>query len=474
LGRAWVAGADEVPWPTHAQVQLDRLVVERQVGESGSLVAPWSIEGAGRLLSTTTTLMERPYPYDLLVELARGKVHQLRTQAAEWQDDSLLMTFPVTEQIGNASRAFYRAVSAASAEEAGRTAQLALSLSYAIAEQLVQDYTNQVLQLRRQYQPRANTALGCRLSAAPTEEGAGALTTTFDSIEIAFPWSTIEPDEGRYDWSQQDALLDWAVKQGLAVTGGPVVDFSATQLPDWLWLWERDLRSLDKFLSNYVAAALERYCGRVRHWHLISAGNSASVLSLSEHELLWLTIKAARLARQLDPDLDLIIGIAQPWSDYMAREDRVHSALLFAETLVRELKVAALDLEVVMGVTPRGSYCRDLLDTSRLLDSYADLGVPLQVTFGYPSASTVDPKADPELRVDAGHWHGGVLEATQAEWARSFVMLALSKPYVEAVHWVHPSDGERHQFPHCGVLNEAGKPKASFHALEQLRAAYLR
>jgi hypothetical protein len=311
------------------------------------------------------------------------------------------------------------------------------------------------------------------VSTVPAEAAAGDLASMFGSISVAFPWSSVEPNQGRYDWSQQDALVDWAHKEGLEVTGGPLVDFSSAQLPDWLWLWERDLTSLGKFTANYVTAALERYHGRIRRWHLTSASNSASVLSLGEYELLWLTVKVARLARQVDPDLELILGVAQPWCDYMARESRDQSPHVFAETLVRELNLAALDLEVVMGVTPRGSYCRDLLETSCLLDSYGELGVPLRVTLGYPSGSTVDPQADPELCVDAGYWHGGVHEEAQAEWTTSFAMLALAKPYVEAVNWVHFTDADPHQFSHCGLVDAMGRPKPSLDALRRLRQTRL-
>jgi hypothetical protein len=192
-------------------------------------------------------------------------------------------------------------------------------------------------------------------------------------------------------------------------------------------------------------------------------------LSLGEYELLWLTVRIARAARQVGPGLEFTIGIAQPWCDYMAREKRDQSPYVFAETLVRELNLAALDLEIIMGVLPRGSYCRDLLETSYLLDSYAELGVPLWVTLGYPSGSTTDMKADPELCVDAGHWHTGVHEAVQADWAASFTLLALSKPYVEAVHWVHFTDADVHQFVHCGLLDARGKPKPSLEMLGRLR-----
>jgi hypothetical protein len=475
LERVWVAAGPEfMPWPTRVQVELNRLIVQRHVGESGYLVAPWNIDGAGRLMGTSGTLIERSLPYQLVLELARGKVHQLRSQAIHWQEEGLLLPADLEESIRTATRSLCHAVDAAANEQGSSAAQLALSLGYQAADQLVHAYMTQLLQLRRQQQAVLGTALACRLSEVPAEHAAGALAATFDRIALAFPWSTIEPNEGHYDWSRPDALLDWADKEGLAVSGGPLVDFSSAQLPDWLCLWERDLTHVGKFMSNYVAAALKRYRGRIRRWHLTSASNSASVLSLSEQELLWLTVKVARAARQIDPGLELIIGVAEPWCDYMARADREQSPFLFAETLVRELKLAALDVELIMGVTPRGSYCRDLLETARLLDAYADLEVPLQVTLGYPSSSSLDPKADPLLCVDAGNWHGGVQETTQAEWATAFVKLALCKPYVEVVNWVHLSDAEIHQFPHCGLVNAGGGSKPSLQAIQQLSQTLLR
>src|SRR5437588_5381656 len=118
----------------------------------------------------------------------------------------------------------------------------------------------------------------------------------------------------------------------------------------------------------------------------------------------------------------------------MAVEERTHSPFIFADTLVRsELKLSSLDLELVMGVTPRGSYCRDLLETSRLLDLYSLLGVPLRITLGYPSATEADDNADPELRVDGGRWRSGFTPEVQADWASSFAALALAKPYTQAV-----------------------------------------
>src|SRR5256714_4421925 len=132
---------------------------------------------------------------------------------------------------------------------------------------------------------------------------------------------------------------------------------------------------------------IKRYRGRVRNWQLTSASNCSSVLALGEDDLMWLTVRLVESARQADPRLEAVVGIAQPWGEYMALEDRTHSPFIFADTLIRSgLNFAALDVEIVMGVSPRGSYCRDLMDTSRLLDLYSLLGLPLRVTLGYPSA----------------------------------------------------------------------------------------
>jgi hypothetical protein len=246
-------------------------------------------------------------------------------------------------------------------------------------------------------------------------------------------------------------------------------------MPAWLWLYERDLQSLAGFMCAFVETTVRRYKNRIRRWQLTSASNSASILSLGEDELLWLTVRLAEAARQVDPSLELIIGVAQPWGEYMAQEDRTHSPFIFADTLIRSgLNLLAVDLEIVMGPTPRGSYSRDLMEFSRLLDLYALLGVPLRVTMGYPSSSARDDRADPEQTLHGGYWREGFTPETQAHWAEAFVGLALCKPFIQAVQWVEYSDAEMHLFPNCGLEDVAGSTKPVLQQLRALRAAHLR
>src|SRR5262249_55013367 len=158
------------------------------------------IEAAGRLMSTSATLMERSQPYQLLLELARGKLNQLRGQAAGWQENGMRLSGAVQADIRSANEAMSQAVAVASSEECQSAAQLALTVSYRAADQLVHGYIDESLPVRRQRQPDLQTKLGCRVSTALADDSASALTTAFGRISIAFPWSSIEPNEGCYNW----------------------------------------------------------------------------------------------------------------------------------------------------------------------------------------------------------------------------------------------------------------------------------
>jgi hypothetical protein len=471
-----VGGPDNMPYPTQVRGDANRLVLARNVDESGCLVVPWAVDGVGLLMSTSATLIERPTPYHLPLELARGKVNQLRSQAYDWLAGGLPVPPALHDQIRDATRAFSAAVTQSPGASAGPAAQAALVLAHLAADALVRVYVEQVFGVRHQRSARLDTALGCRLGTVLLpDEQARPLLDACNSVSLPFAWNEIEPAEANYRWEPHDALLDWAQAQGLTVAAGPLIDFSRARLPDWLWLWERDLHSLASFMCDYVETAVRRYRGRVRSWQLTAASNYASLLGLGEDELLWLTVRLVEAARGADPDLELAVGVAQPWGEYMALEDRTHSPFVFADTLIRSgLNLAALDVEFVMGVTPRGSYCRDLMEASRLLDLYALLGVPLRVTAGYPSAADPDPLADPELAVGAGHWRDGYRPEVQAVWAEAFVGLALCKPTVQGVFWTHFSDAEPHQFPQCGLLDVRGQVKPALERLRDLRQQHLR
>lgn len=476
LERACLAGGpDNMPYPTRHRLYPDRMQLDRPTEESGYLVAPWPIADVGVLMGSSATLMERSNPpYQLLVELARGKVNQVRNQLADWEAGGLIVSDDLRELVHQATLRFGHGICADDPAELTRLTQQALDMSYRASGEMARAYVNQVFQIRHQRQEKLDTALSCRLGhAMNTPDLANELKRTFNRVAVPLSWHLVEADETVYNWAEYDRQLDWVEASGLDVTAGPLIDFSSAQLPAWLWLWERDLPSMATFMCRFVEAAVRRYRTRIRRWQLTAASNWANVLSLSEEELMGLTFRLGETARQIDPSLELVLGISQPWGEYMVASDRA-SPFIFADNLIRSgLNLAAINLEVVMGVQGRGSYCRDLLDLSRLLDLYALLGVPLQVTLGYPHSRQYDPDADPELAVGWGVYGEGFTPDSQGDWARMFASLALCKPYVQAIQWTHLADAEPHQFPACGLIDRQGNKLPALAVIRGLRAAHL-
>jgi hypothetical protein len=477
LARASVAGGqDNMPYPTQVQFQAGRMILTRSVNESGCLLAPWSVNGAGRVMVSSATLMERHDPYQFALELARGKINQIRGQVSDWLMGGLQMPATLAEQIRQTTLAFSKAVTLAPDPRSGEEALQTLARGFTTADQLVEAYIKQVFEVRHMRQPRLETTVACRLALGALNARQEAdFKKAFNAICLPFNWADIEPEEESFQWQEYDRMVNWAASLGLPVIGGPLVDFSGRGLPHWLWGKETDVSGMCGYLTDFVERVVLRYQSVIHAWQVTAASNWAGVIALADEELLWLTVRLAEVVRRIDAGLEIILGVAQPWGDYLANQEPSQSPFVFADNLVRTgLKLAALDIELIMGVTPRGSYCRDMLEVSRLLDLYALLGTPLQVTLGYPASAGADPHADLDQQVDAGSWRSGYSPEMQADWATAFWRLCVCKPFVRAVHWTHYTDAQPHHFPNCGLIDTLGNPKPALNALAALRAEHLK
>src|SRR5262249_18373775 len=162
------------------------------VDESGALLAPWPVDGAGRVMTASATLMEREPPYQLQVELARGKINQLRCQASDWRSGGLQMAPEFAERIHEVSRSFGRAATAGASPEALTQAQQTLVNGYRLGEDLVRLYIEQVFGVRHQRQPKLDTGLNCRLTEVPTGPGE-QIAQTCNGIYLPLAWKDTEP-----------------------------------------------------------------------------------------------------------------------------------------------------------------------------------------------------------------------------------------------------------------------------------------
>ncbi|HVX13428.1 MAG TPA: hypothetical protein VHC22_19750 [Pirellulales bacterium] len=471
-----MSGPDQIPWLCRARLQNGELIVERNVVDSGKFHIPWPVEGHGRFMLATATLMQRDRPYHLAVELARGKVNQVRNQIADWQSIGLMVPPKVESAMHKALEALSHAVtSQQDSARATALAQKAIVLALDAADLLVASYADQALAARHRSGQKLRTLLAANLGQHRLEMPLAAYyLKAFNAAQVPLTWRAIEASEGVCQWDVPDRQIAACRASELPVYGGPLLRLDAGGLPDWLYLWEGDFNSILSFVTEFVEKVVTRYRGQVDFWQCAARVNVGEGLTLSEEQRLRLAARAIEVTQELDPDTPLAVRFDQPWAEYMGRSAPDFSPLHFADALVRSgLKLSAVGIEINMGYQPGGSYPRDRLEFSRLLDLWSYLGLPLHVTLAVPGGEASVPAGRGRLTPMAQAMPGGWSPENQAGWIKHYVPLLISKPSVHGIFWNQLVDGESEELAHGGLFDAAGSHKPALTALVGLRRKHL-
>lgn len=474
--RVYVAGYDQVPWPCRVRLRDTELLIERDVADSGRVYVPWWVNGHGELTLSTATLMERPQPYHLVVELARGKLNQVRNQAADWSALGLVVPKEFERRLHVAQQHFSQAATRqANPATAAQHADQAIVEAVAAGETLVDAYVEQFLAVRKRHSARLPTLLSVRLPAQPLpEEWQSLVAGCCHAANVGLVWRDVEVREGTYQWDVFDSQVQWCTAAGLQVHAGPLIQLDELGVPDWLCLWEGDFENLCSCVIDYIETAVNRYRGRVHLWHVAARVNVARGLALSEEECLRLTARAIEAAARVDPQTPVIVRLDQPWAEYMSRSGHDLPPLHFADALVRAgLSVGGLGLELNLGYYPSGSYPRDRLELNRLIDLWSLLGLPLHVLLTIPAGDAPDPHARRKSQPLKASGTAGWSPRAQAEWLRAVYSLLLAKPYVHSITWNQLADSGAHELPHAGLVDASGKPRPALDVLARLKRELL-
>lgn len=472
--KAYVCGYDFTPWPCRSRIVDQQLVIERASTDSGNVNVPWSLDGEPELMLSTGTLIERDRPYNLGIELARGKINQVRNQLAEWQSIGLSVPQALLDTLHRALECFSKAVTQQdNVEEASQLADEALGLALDASRQLVACYTKQALAARHRQATKLATWLGSNLGHSLLDEAtARRYLSSFNAAVIPLTWRAVEVSEGEYNWDVYDRQLAWCGSHKVTAIGGPLLQLGGQGVPDWLYLWEGDFDNVLTFVSDYVETAVTRYRGKVDLWLCAAGMNLGEVLGLSEEALLKLVVRTVEIARRIDPETPAVIRFSQPWAEYMQYMDLDLSPLHFADALVRTgLELGGLELEISAGYDGTGTPARDFLDVNRLIDLWSCLNVPLYITLTYPSAAGPDPLAFGEAQPLARTKWSVEL---QQQWVESLVPLLLSKPAVQGIVWNQLTDATPHEYPWGGLFDNQSEPKPSLASLSVLRKIHLK
>ena len=456
LESTYFAGFDGRVMATRVERDGSQIACIRPVSDSGKLKTVWPLSDGRSMTLTTCSLRERDEPYNLAVELARGKIGELRNQAAQWAMGGMAIPAAARKAEAEAFKLFTQAACSQASDSAGAAviAQQAIDAACRADDELLRAYTMQRL-AGHQRAGALPVVLGCGVASPPDAEGTQQFNNAFTAVEAAASWRTIEPTVGNYDWSAVDTVIQWAASEGLMVRGGPLLDFREGAMPDWLTKWSEDTPSLQSFLCDFVETAVARYRGSVKFWEVCVGACEGGAFRLDEEVRLGLTARLIEAARRADDDSHVAVRVSSPWGIYRRDGDHRLSPMQFVDALSRSnLGLGQINLELDLVETVRDDATRSLSDVSRLIDTWSLHGLPLHVT----------------IRAASGD-QAGTSGETLLRWVNDYVPLLMAKPTVTGVFWSRFSDESGR--PPTGLLDAQGQAKPTYDVFRRFRTAQL-
>jgi hypothetical protein len=215
----FLTGADGRIFPTRIEVSDNIVGCRRTTSESAKFNVSWNVKQFGRMVIPTASLPEREAPYLLPVELARGKIVQVRNQSAQWELMGLKLPAEFTEPHREAHRLFAKAaLSQAKPEDACQLADDAIHMACVAAEILTRSYSEQALLGRMQRFGAFPVSIGCDLRGTiPALESTELFMNLFNSATVHVPWCVVESVEGEYDWTAADQQLSQICRASFAI-----------------------------------------------------------------------------------------------------------------------------------------------------------------------------------------------------------------------------------------------------------------
>lgn len=520
LAHAGIVAADGATAPGEVRIEHGVLTVApTNTGPvSLEILFPLGHNGNGsgpdrEVLLTTTLLPQREWPYLLSLELARKQLMRFLNALEEWNlamlpaDHPALVTFERAREDFSAALVSWRSVQkegltaddpdiAAADEKSRRAVRDAaeaseLLVAEAVAEGLAARadgswFSDAIERAERSIgrpagkpvavvkAPEAHgvtlagvARVGCAVDPSGFEPPAqAALAKAADFITVPMPWSSIEPDEGKYQYAATDRWIEWAVRKGkLPVVAGPVLDLAPGKLPEWLFIWENDYDTLRELVYEHVRQVVTRYRRTVQWWTLASSLGVEGALSLRFEQIADLLRVASTVTRKLQPQSRVQVEVVDPFALYAARSQRSVPPLLLAELIAQSgTPVDAIGLRVDLTDASTAAAVRDAMAFSEVLDRYADLDRPISVTFA------ACPSKPTGTGGEGGSWNGAWSPEVQADWITRVMAVAAAKPYVHSVCWGVAQDTAR-TAGGAGLVDASGAPRPALAALADLRQA---
>ena len=438
---AYMVGQDGAPWESRVTLVGGRLVVERDTRESGRLVTPWFQEEHGVFALSTTTLSPRSRPYHLALELCRGTLARVLDAAWQRVDDT-----KCCQLLQSARQEFIQAALLQDdLESSAAHAELAMGHCLGLIRHLF-------IPSQQQTRTYSSRLTGIQIGSSQelrrvTERG----KPPGNSICFAPSWCEVEPNPNEWNWSPTQQSLARIRRLRRRTITGPLFRLKRQFLPDWLYLWGDNFDALQSYVVNYVASAVRHLKEATNVWYASASTNTDLELHLSEEQRLRLTLTTLETVRQQDTQTPVLVGVRQPWGEYLGHSSLDLSPWQFADIAVRtDLGVSGFVWEIAIDCNEYHTLPRDLLEVNHLIEQWTAFGLPLVVLLSAPTGvpnRLTQPVRFPE------------------DYLTELIELFQQHPAIQGVLWQQLVDNSEQ---HDGLFDEQSKPKPIYGTLEKL------
>jgi hypothetical protein len=462
LGTLHMIRFDSMPWACKVEAKGIEVTVERLVHHSGQVCLMYPVAEFGEMALRTGTLPERPEPYSLSVELARGTLDRFRNQLGMWRESGLAIAAEIDEWAEAATRALAEAVLLVdSFERQTELAHQSLNQSMRGIFALCNSFTRQVAQWRRQ-EGGAAAKLGIRITAEglPSDwlaqvGGEFQLVCIGDHLEVP-----AAPVERRSPLARYHAE---AGRAGRTVMLGPIWDAGKGGLPASI----NEIASFEekrRAAREYFIHGLNRIEEQPDWLYVASGLNGIGHRHLSYPQQMQMVVDLLQLVDEFNRQVPVLISLDHPWSERLAWSVGGAQGLQIADILLRQdVRISGLGLEINLDYWPLGSLPRDPLQWLELIDVWSLFGVPLMLFLRIPTGRpTGDAAVDGLIR----NSFGGPEKWTYVETVLS---LAMSRPAVQAVIWNEWGDRAGPPYPLAGLFDAGGGRKSILSLLLSVR-----
>lgn len=475
LSCAYVFGADSVPLRGDRNIRCTDGVVEfdARSNETAGLSLMWAATGFGNIQLCTTRLLDRPEPYILNLELARAKLMQIVVKREEWS------LFDGNDKIAafahQAQGHFIEALKVINnPAKASVLADRSLRKALIFSERLAARNADFYLAARCKNKGLGRHSLGCKINPdlLVSEKYRKRLFEMFCFVTIPVNWAQIEPEQGKFDFSSVDKILEYFSGRRLAVCAGPLLYFNKDHLPGWLTGSDIGFEKIRESAYKFVTEIIGRYYGKIHAWQVISGINAVNCLDFNFEQIMEMTRTACLAARTADPKSKSrkIVEILQPWGEYYAEQKDAPPPMVYADMVVQNsIPIDAFGVKMHFGTTETGCQVRDMMQISSKLDCFSTLGKPLHVT-----GTAIPGNTEKGTGAAGGVWHKPWSPQVQAEWIEQFYKIALGKSFIQSVTYSALADSPANEICDCGLVDESLEMKKAYMSLGKLQKVILK